>query len=67
MRPIILLAYTLTFTAGLINAVTVLGLGDIFASSARRTRGRVAHVRSNEPSAMKGGSFYCGTAPHATP
>ncbi len=32
MRPIILLAYVLTFTAGLINAVTVLGLGDIFAS-----------------------------------
>lgn len=32
MRPIVLLAYVLTFTAGLINAVTVLGLGDIFAS-----------------------------------
>ncbi len=30
MRPIVLLAYTLIFTAGLINAVTVLGLGDIF-------------------------------------
>ncbi len=32
MRSIVLLAYVLTFTAGLINAVTVLGLGDIFAS-----------------------------------
>lgn len=32
MRPLVLLAYVLTFTAGLINAVTVLGLGDIFAS-----------------------------------
>jgi uncharacterized membrane protein YoaK (UPF0700 family) len=32
MQPIVLLAYALTFTAGLINAVTVLGLGDIFAS-----------------------------------
>jgi uncharacterized membrane protein YoaK (UPF0700 family) len=32
MRPIVLLAYVLTFTAGLINAVTVLGLGDIFAA-----------------------------------
>lgn len=32
MRRIVLLAYVLTFTAGLINAVTVLGLGDIFAS-----------------------------------
>ena len=32
MKPIVLLAYVLTVTAGLINAVTVLGLGDIFAS-----------------------------------
>jgi uncharacterized membrane protein YoaK (UPF0700 family) len=32
MRPIVLLTYILTFTSGLIDSVTVLGLGNIFAS-----------------------------------
>ena len=31
-RPIVLLMYVLTFTTGIIDAVTILGLGDIFAS-----------------------------------
>lgn len=32
MKKLILLAYALTFTVGLVNAVTVMGLGDLFAS-----------------------------------
>lgn len=31
-RPVVLLMYALTFTSGIIDAVTILGLGDIFAS-----------------------------------
>lgn len=32
MRPVVFLMYVLTFTTGIIDAVTILGLGDIFAS-----------------------------------
>lgn len=32
VRPIVVLMYVLTFTTGIIDAVTILGLGDIFAS-----------------------------------